>query len=205
MTAQTNAVHCVFYSHPWAVDALKGLKVGPLDDTVLIELAHRSQLASLIDRQHRLRHGIAGLLADPGRIDELAEVEARFPVPVVFAPNPHVGDNALVSAVSLLPSLESRYRRFLVFVHLSEYERFKFAYPYCDKFMFLWDIADPPIFPLASLAATLEEMDCLNRSSWGGFYWFSHPKRRVGDASKRLRQLREALRTAPMLAPSEAS
>lgn len=193
MILNSPSIHCVFYTHPWSIDALANAKLGDLSQTLLIELAQRSLLASLIDRQHRLRPGITGVLMDPDRLDDLIVSTPRFPVPVVLAPNPQVGDAAMVSAIALLPSVRSVFDRFIVFVHLSEAERFRYAYPYCNKFFFLWDVADPPAFRLGELGAMLRDLGVLKRESWGGFYWFIHPRRHVNDLPARISELKRVL------------
>lgn len=195
---QANDVHCVFYSHPWAVDALKQQRVGSLEDAAIVEVGQRSQLASLLNRQQRLRYGLSGLLAQPDRIGELVETSPRFPAPVIFSPNPPVGEQVMVSAIALLPTLQSRYRRFVLMVHVSEYAAFRYAYSYCSRFYFLWDLADPPVYPLADLAGSLASMRLLDRSSWGGFFCYAHPQRRVLNGPVRLAQIRGIVKEMPL-------
>lgn len=186
-------VHCLFYTHPWTVDAIRNAKLGDLSRTLLVELAQRSQLASLIDVQHRMRPGVAGILRNPDQLDELIVTAPRFPVPVILAPNPMVSEATMVSAVALLPSVRSKFNRFVLFVHLSEALNFRYAYPYCDRFSFLWDVADPPMFSMGELGAMLRDLGVLKRESWGGFFWFNHPRRNVNNLQGRLNELKQAM------------
>ena len=186
-------VHCLFYTHPWTIDVLRHAKLGDLSRTVLIELAQRSQLASLINAQHHLRPGVTDILRDPNHLDELMVSAPRFPVPVILAPNPPVSDATMSSAIALLPSVRSNFNRFFVFVHLSEALNFRYAYPYCDRFSFLWDVADPPMFKMGELGAMLRDLGVLNRESWGGFFWFNHPRRHVSNLNGRLTELRRIM------------
>jgi hypothetical protein len=199
MSHRENAVECVVYSHPWAVDMIKPRHFGNLQDTLIVELASRSQLASLFDLQHRLRHGLAGILADPRRIEDTAEHHDRLPAPCILAPNPPVSESAIVSAVATLPNLECRFDRFLLLVHVNEHYKFVHAMPYCTRFYFLWDLADPPTHPLATVAGNLRQQGVLSRSNWGGFFWFVHPKRRIPEPELRLAQLKQAMRGATRL------
>ncbi len=189
----TPSVHCVFYTHPWAIDALRVAKLGELDRTLLIELARRSQLASLINTQQQLRSGVSGILRDPGELDGLIVTTPRFLVPVILAPNPCVPDATQASAIALLPSVKSSFNRFIVFVHLSEAMNFRYAYPYCDRFSFLWDVADPPMFKMGDIGAMLRDLGVLRRESWGGFYLFNHPRRHVSNLDSRLSELRKVM------------
>ena len=186
-------VHCLFYTHPWAIDALRHAKLGDLGQSLLVELAQQSQLASLIDAQHHLRPGVTGILRDPNHLDGLIVSEPRFPMSVILAPNPPVPDATMCSAIALLPSVRSKFNRFFVFVHLSEALNFRYAYPYCDRFSFLWDIADPPMFKMGELGVMLRDLGVLNRESWGGFFWFNHPRRHVSNLDARLTELRQIM------------
>ena len=186
-------VHCLFYTHPWTIDALRSAKLGDLSQTLLIELARRSQLASLIDVQHRMRPGVTGILRHLNQLDELIVSAPRFPLPVILAPNPPVSDATMVSAVALLPSVRSNFNRFIVFVHLSEALNFRCAYPYCNRFSFLWDVADPPMFNMGELGAMLRDLGVLKRESWGAFFWFNHPRRHVSNLDARLNELRRVM------------
>lgn len=193
MTLHVPSVHCFFYTHPWSIDALTKAGIGDLSHTLLIELAAQSQLATLLNKQHTPRVGIAGLLADPNCLNELAISTPRFPLPVVLAPNPPISDAAQVSAVALLPSVRSAFERFIVFIHLADFERFRYALPYCDKFSFLWDVADPAMFKMGELGAILRDFGVLNRSSWGGFYWYNHPRRQIKNIAARAAELKKML------------
>jgi hypothetical protein len=186
-------VHCLFYTHPWSIDALRNAKLCDMNRTLLIELSQRSQLASLIDAQHQLRPGVTGILRDPDRLDELITLAPRFPLPVILAPNPPVADATMISAVALLPSVRSNFNRFMVFIHLSEALNFRYAYPYCDRFSFLWDVADPPMYKMGELGAMLRDLGVLKRESWGGFLWFNHPRRHVNNLEARLSELRRVM------------
>ena len=193
MTLHVPSMHCFFYTHPWSIDALPKAALGDLSHTLLIELSGQSQLASMIGKQHVQRAGIAGLLADLNCLNDLAISTPRFPLPVVLAPNPPVSDAAQVSGVALLPSVRSSFERFIIFVHLAEFERFRYAFPYCNKFSFLWDVADPAMFKMGDLGAMLRDFGVLNRAAWGGFFCYNHPRRQIKNIGARAAELKKML------------
>jgi len=193
MTLHVPSVHCIFHTHPWSIDAIPKSKIGDLSHTLLIELSSQSQLACLVGKQHAPRLGIAGLLADPNSLNELALSVPRFPVPVVLAPNPPVSDAAQVSGVALLSSVRSAFDRFILFVHLADVEHFRYALPYCSRFSFLWDVADPPMYKMGDLGVMLRDFGVLNRESWGGFYWYNHPRRPIKNMGVRAAELKRML------------
>ncbi|MCU0754393.1 MAG: hypothetical protein MUE46_04630 [Xanthomonadales bacterium] len=204
MSEPANAIHCVFYSHPWAIDAIRSDKIGALDDTLLIELSPASQIAAMLGKGEA-RRGIGAVLAAPERLIELVEKHQRLAAPIVLAAQPSVPDSVQVGAIGLLPTLKSRFRRFVLLIHVNEYDRYIHALSYVEKFYFLWDLADPPAYPLANLGRTLEALGSLTRETWGGFYCFVHPQRRIPDAAKRMGQLRNLIQLAPALAPPKAA
>jgi hypothetical protein len=205
MSESANTIHCVYYSHPWAIDAIRGQKIGALDDTLLIELSPASQIAAMLGKGSEARRGIGALLATPDRLDELVEEHRRLAAPIVLAGQPAAPDSVQVAAVGLLATLKSRFRRFVLLIHVNEYDRYVHALSYVEKYFFLWDLADPPAYPLANLGRTLEAVGALNRESWGGFYCFVHPQRRIPDAERRMGQLRTVIQMAPALSPPKAA
>lgn len=205
MSEFTSTIHCVYYSHPWAIDAIRGQKIGALSDTLLVELSPTSQIAAMLGKDNEGRRGIGALLAAPEQLDQLVEEHRRLAAPIVLAGQPSMPDSVQIGAVGLLATLKSRFRRFVLLIHAGEYDRYMYALPYVEKFYFLWDLADPPAYPLAKLGRTLEAVGALNRESWGGFHCFVHPKRQIPDPERRTRQLRKVFQMAPALSPPKAA
>jgi len=197
---QQRSVECLFYSHVWAIHMLKHLKLGSLDDTILVELAETSNLAPVFGEQAKARYGLAGLLHLSGRLEKLAQPFKNVPAPLVLAPRPPVPADALCSAVGLLATTPAPYQRALVLVHIDDAEKFASAYPAVSRFTVAWDVADAPTASLVQMAEALTRNHCVSADSWGGFRWYSHPHRKVADAEQRLHSLQEAVQEYPQLA-----
>ncbi|MEM9302160.1 MAG: hypothetical protein AAGE01_08625 [Pseudomonadota bacterium] len=184
-------VHCIFYTHPWALFRIGNERLGSSDDALLIELAESSTLSSLFDQQGRPRQGVTGLLADPDRIDLLGEVYEGVPAPLVLASQPAVPLPTLASAIGVLPYVRSRYSHYVLLANLVDGARMIDSLAHCDRFSFVFDLADPPSRRFTDLAEQLTGEGLLNASTWGGLYWYSHPRRRAPGHRERLQALRE--------------
>lgn len=192
-------LHCVFYSHVWAIHMLKNAGLGKFDKQVLIELAEHSNFAPVFGLQGKARYGLAGLLRLGGRLEQLGQVLKYAPAPVILAPNPPVSAAALCSAVAMLPSTQSQYEKAVLLVHISEADRFVDAYPHVDSFSILWDVADRPGQSLSRLAELLVDNQCISKERWQGFKLYRHPNRTLPDIAERQAALEAALSEYPAL------
>lgn len=196
---QQRSVECLFYSHVWVVHMLKHLNLGPLDSTVLVELAESSNLAPVFGEQAKARYGLAGLLHLSGRLEKLTQTFKNVAAPLVLAPRPQVSVDALCSAVGLLSTTPASFERVLLLVHIDDATKFRSAYPAVSCFRVLWDVADAPTASLVHMAEALAENHCISQQTWEGFRWYNHPHRKLADAEERLHNLQQAVREYPQL------
>jgi len=105
--SEKRPLHCVFYSHVWAVHMLKAANLGDMNKLVFIELASASNFASVFGLQGKARYGLAGLLQLGGRLEQVAQTLKYVPAPMVLAPHPPVPSAALCSAAAMLPYSKS--------------------------------------------------------------------------------------------------
>jgi hypothetical protein len=201
--SEKRPLHCVFYSHVWAVHMLK-LKIahwGDVNKLVIIELAELSNLAPVFGLQGKARYGLAGLLQLGGRLEQIAQTVKYVPAPIVLAPHPQVSAAALCSAVSMLPYSKSEYESAVLLIHISEAAHFVDIFPYLSTFSIFWDVADEPAQSLTRLAELLSDSQCLTKERWQGFTLYKHPNRVVPDANERQTALQAVLDEYPVLHP----
>lgn len=190
---QARFLHVVFYSHPWGIYALRGRRFGDPEQTLLVELSASSRLAAVFDRQNRPRFGLPGLLADEGRVSLVGDKFKGLDYPLALSPNPASSSSVMISAASLLSSIESPYARYVLMVPVDEAPAYKRLYPMVDRFTVLWDVADPATEELPQIAKSIDAAGCWSADTWGGFLWYSHPSRRTKNMKERLQVIREAI------------
>lgn len=199
MTEQRR-IQCVFYSHVWAIHILQQANLGPMSNTVLVELAVQSNLAPVFRAQKKERYGLAGLLAFNDCLDKIGTTYQQLSAPIVLAPNPMVTEATLESAVALLATTEGPYDKATLLVHINDAPQFSDAYQHVDEFHILWDLADAPNVALQNLCAILAKTHCLNQDTWGGFHLCSHPMRPLADADERRTMFDQIIGEHPALA-----
>lgn len=200
---QPRPIHCIFYSHAWAVHMLKYAGVNPDENPVVVELATASNLAPVFGEQGKARYGLSGLLRLSGRLEQFAQLHKNVIAPLVLAPRPEIPASALCSAVGLLGSTPSPYQKVYLLVHIDDAPKFAGAYPHAQKFSILWDLGDEPTAALGPLAEALVDNHCVSSETWGGFDFYQHPNRPVPDAAERQEAFQQVLREYPLLAGAE--
>lgn len=192
-STQPRRLHVVFYSHPWAVYALKGSRFGDRGSTLVVEMSPRSRIAAVFDAQNRPRFGLPGLLADQDRINIVGDSFKGLELPLALSPYPPSSVELMTAAASLLPGIDSPFQQYLLLLPVDEAPQFRRLYPYCDRFTVLWDLADPPSADLPGVAKSISQAGCWSAETWGGFLWYSHPSRNVPDVGRRMGLIREAM------------
>ncbi len=195
-------VHCVVYSHVWALQNLEKLpQLGALDKAAIVELAINSNLsASFIDSmKHRM--GIGGLLRNNLGISDIVETVDGVAQPVAFAPRPPIPLGALSSAVGLLRSASGNFDKVILMVNSMEALQLSACMANADRFYVLWDLADAPTRSLAQIGEALAAQKLISSDSWGGFHLYSHPKRPVNDEAGVRQAFSKILGQYPQLAP----
>jgi len=192
-------ISCLFYTHPWAIRAIRASTFGLDESLLLVEIAEKPVLGAVFDLHKRLRRGVAGLLHSPTAIDDLCDTLPDVKYRVMFAAHPAVSVPAMAGGVGVLPYVDMPERDVILLVNLSEYSAFTAVYPYCSKFHFMWDVADPQSYLLPEAAKLLTRIQVMRRDTWGGFFWYADPGRPSADAVERLGMLK-ALARAPSLA-----
>lgn len=192
-------LHCVFYSHVWAIHMLKHAGLGKFDKSVVIELAAASNFAPVLGLQGKARFGLGGLLRLGARLEQLGQEVKYVPAPLVLAPNPPLPVAALCSAAAMLPHATSEYEKAVLLVNIHEAVEFADTYAYMSEFTVLWDIADEPGPGLGRLAEALADSQCLDPQRWRGFKLYRHPNRALPDADQRQAALQSVLDEYPLL------
>lgn len=197
----THPVHCVFYSHVWAIHMLKQAGFSSFKQNVIVELANISNLAPIFGLQAKARYGLAGLLRLGTRLEQLSQTLKYVPAPIVLAPNPQVSTAALNSAACMLPHSKSQHDAIILMIHMNDASDFLDVYPHVDSFRILWDIADQPSAGLNQLAELLADNRCISTDNWQGFKLYQHPNRQIPDAQERQAALETMLADYPQLSP----
>jgi len=205
MMTEPKPIHCIFYSHVWAVHMLKYAGLNTNHNNVIVELATTSNLAGVFGEQGKARYGLAGLLRLSGRLEQFAQMYKNVIAPLVLAPRPEVPAVALNSAVGLLASSPTPYTHIHLLVHIEDAPKFAGAYPHVNRFSMLWDLGDPPTAALGPLAETLVDNHCIQAETWGGFFFYQHPNRPVADLAQRQEAFQQVLRQYPLLSGQTSS
>lgn len=192
-------IECVFYSHVWSIYELEKLGFVTSGDETIIELAAESRFAAVFDKSDKSHKGILALLQPSVHLHKLAIRQPGVRAPVILAPNPPVPVDILLSAVPLLPSVESAAEKIIMMIHINDAALFAGAYAVADTFSIVWDLADYPGTELSELGRTLLNRQCLNRERWKGFFLCNHPHRQLPDISLRESIIRELLKEFPAL------
>ncbi len=201
MTQQTNRpVHCLFYSHVWAIHMLKYAGIKNFEKQVLVEVATSSNLAPVFGEQGKARYGLAGLLRLAGKLEQFTQTFKYVPAPLILAPKPEVSIPALCSAVNLLSVSPSDFEGVILLIHVDEAPLFASAYQTVSKFSILWDLADAPTPALVKLAETLATNSFLNKETWAGFHLYKHPNRPILDVETRRDLFQQTFQSFPELA-----
>lgn len=196
-------VHCVIYSHVWALENLDKLpQLGSLEKSAVVELAINSNLsASFIDSmKHRM--GVGGLLRNNLNLNDIVEQVDGLAQPVAFAPRPPIPLGALSSAVGLLRSAQGNFDKVILMVNSMEALHLSACMAGADKFHVLWDLADAPTRSLAQTGEALAAQRLISTENWGGFTLYSHPKRPVIDEISVRQAFSKILEQYPQLSPN---
>lgn len=195
-------VHCVIYSHVWALQNLDKLpQLGSLDKAAVVELAINSNLsASFVDSmKHRM--GLGGLLRNNLGLNDIVETVDGVAQQVAFAPRPPIPLGALSSAVGLLRSAAGSFDKVIMMVNSMEALQLSTCMANADRFYVLWDLADEPTRSLAQIGEALAAQRLISSDSWGGFHLYRHPKRPVKDESAVRQSFSKILGQYPQIAP----
>ncbi len=192
-------IECVFYSHVWSIYELEKLGFLTFEDALIVELAAESRFAPVFDKTDKSHKGIVALLQPGVHLHKLAIRQPGIKAPVILAPNPPVPIDIQLSAVSLLPSVESSVEKMILMIHVNDAAQFAGAYAVSDTFSIVWDVADYPGAELSELGRTLLNRQCLNRETWKGFFLCNHPHRHLPDIALRESILRALLKEFPTL------
>jgi hypothetical protein len=193
-------VHCIFYSHVWAIHMLKHAGIASFEKQVLIELAVSSNLAPVFGEQGKARYGLAGLLRLAGKLEQFTQTLKYVPAPLILAPRPDIPAPALCSAVNLLRVSQSDFEGAILLVHIDDAPLFISAYQTVSKFSILWDLADAPTPALVTLANILTTHSFLNKETWAGFHLYKHPNRPIIDVESRRDLFQQTFQSFPELA-----
>jgi hypothetical protein len=201
MTQLTNRpVHCLFYSHVWAIHMLKYAGISNFEKQVLIEVAISSNFAPVFGEQGKARYGLAGLLRLAGKLEQFTQTFKYVPAPLILAPKPEVSAPALCSAVNLLSVSPSDFEGAILLIHVDDAPLFVSAYQTVSKFSILWDLADAPTPALVKLAETLTANSFLSKETWAGFHLYKHPNRPIIDVESRRDLFQQTFQSFPELA-----
>ncbi len=192
-------IHCLFYSHVWAIHMLKQFGLENLEKQVIIELAQNSNLAPVFAEQAKPRYGLSGLLHLAGRLEQLSKPFKYVPAPLVLAPRPEISVAALNCAVALLPTTPTQYAGIVLLVHIEEAAHFVSSYAHVTRFSLAWDLADVPGSKLVELADLLVKEQLISEENWGGIHLYSHPNRKLEDAAQRDADFKAILQEYPLL------
>lgn len=192
-------VHCIFYSHVWAVHMLKNAGIASFEKQVLIEVAVSSHLAPVFGEQGKARYGLAGLLRLAGKLEQFVQTFKYVPAPLILAPKPEVSVPALCSAVNLLSVSPSDFEGAILLVHVDDAPLFVSAYQNVSKFSILWDLADAPTPALVSLAETITKHGFLTKETWAGFHLYKHPNRPISNVESRRDLFQQTFQSFPEL------
>jgi hypothetical protein len=192
-------VECVFYSHVWSIYELEKLGFIKAGNELIVELALESRLAPVFDRSEKTNKGLIPLLQQDVSLHKLAFRQNDIKAPVILAAFPSVAIDIQLSALSLLPAVESHIDKVIVLIHINDAPSFEGAYPIMDSFSIVWDMADHPGFELSALSRSLLNQQCLNKEKWKGFFLCNHPNRQLSDNVLRESILRRLLNDFPLL------
>lgn len=196
-------VHCVIYSHVWALHELEKLTgLGSLDKAVVVELAVNSNLsASWADTMDQ-RMGVGGLLRSNLGLRDIVERVEGLALPVAFAPRPPIPLGALASAVSLLGTATGDFDKVVLMVNSMEALPLMPCLANADRFYILWDMADAPSRALAQIGPALAAQRLIAPENWGGFQLYSHPRRPVASPDEVRAAFARILDQYPQLEPA---
>jgi hypothetical protein len=192
-------VECVFYSHVWSIYELENLGFIKTGNELIVELALESRLAPVFDRSEKINKGLITLLQQGVSLHKLAFRQSDIKAPIILAPFPSVATDIQLSALSLLPAVESHIDKVIALIHINDAPTFAGAFPIMDGFSIVWDIADHPGFELSALSRSLLNQQCLNKEKWKGFFLCNHPNRQLSDKALRESILRTLLCDFPAL------
>jgi len=185
---------CIFYSHPWALHLLKSPRLGIAESRLVVELAQQSMLAPALGLGPRARVGLPALLSAPSKLAQLVERPAGVTGDFIFAPQPSATPSLQIAGLGVLPYLKRSQHDTVTMIHAAEHEAFVNAFAYANRFLFLWDLADPQTYLLPQIATALSKQRLLTRESWGGFFWYTHPQRKVPNIQHQAAHVLSSLR-----------
>lgn len=175
-------VHCVIYSHVWALSSLEKLgALGPLENAAVIELAINSNFSAATAEPAKNRPGLRGLLQPGQGLGDIMEKLDGVPYQVAFAPRPPIPVGALASATALLGTTSGRFDKVVLMVNSLDAVQLKSCLTCADHLYVFWDMADMPTAALAQIGEVLAHQQIISQESWGGFHLYSHPERPVDD------------------------
>lgn len=196
-------VHCVVYSHVWALQNLDKLpQLGNLEKAAIVELAINSNLSAAFVDSMKHRMGLGGLLRNNLGLNDIVEKVDGLAQAVAFAPRPPIPLGALSSAAGLLRSASGDFDKVILMVNSMESLQLSACMVNADRFYVLWDLADAPTRSLTQIGEALAAQRLLSSDSWGGFHLYSHAKRPVNDEKGVRESFSKILMQYPQLTPS---
>lgn len=194
-------VHCVIYSHVWALLSLHQLTaLGALNKAAIVELAINSNFSAITADPAKNRAGLRGLLRPGQGLQDIVETIDGIPHKVAFAPRPPVPVGALASAAALLGNTAGSFDKVVLMVNSLDAVQLRSCMSCADKLYIFWDMADPPTAVLAQIGQVLATQRIISKDNWGGFHLYSHPGRPVADTAAAKASFDNVLGQYPQLA-----